>query len=81
MPRKNPNIYQTQSLYKCYVNMTLICALNKSLTRALYFIVDPPNATYMRQWTGSALAQVMARRLFSAKSLPESMLTYFQLDH
>ena len=28
----------------------------------------------MRQWTGSALVQVMACRLFGAKPLPEPML-------
>ena len=38
-------------------------------------------AAYMRQWTGrQALVQVMACRLFGAKSLPEPMLTYCQLD-
>ena len=34
----------------------------------------------MRQWTGSALIQIMACRLFSAKLLRESMMTYFQLE-
>ena len=28
---------------------------------------SPPSAAYMRQWTGSALVQIMACRLFSAK--------------
>ena len=41
---------------------------------------SPPSATYMHQWTGSKLVQVMACRLFGAKSLPELMLTYCQLD-
>ena len=40
---------------------------------------SPPSATYMNQWTGSALVQVMAWRLFGAKPLPEPMLTYCQL--
>ena len=39
-----------------------------------------PSAAYMRQWTGSALVQVMACRLFGAKLLPEPMLAYCQLD-
>ena len=39
-----------------------------------------PSAAYMRRWTGSALFQVMACRLFDAKPLPEPMLTYRQLD-
>ena len=34
----------------------------------------------MRQWNGSALVQVMACRLFGAKSLPKPMLPYCQLD-
>ena len=40
----------------------------------------PPSATYMRQWMGSALLQIMARRLFGAKPLSEPMLSYCQLD-
>ena len=34
----------------------------------------------MRQWIGSALDQVMACRLFGAKTLPEPVLAYCQLD-
>ena len=34
----------------------------------------------MRQWTGSALVHLMARRLFGAKRLSKPMLGYFQLD-
>ena len=41
---------------------------------------SPPSAAYMRLWTGSALVQVMACRLFGAKPLPEPMLTYCQLE-
>ena len=40
----------------------------------------PPSVAYMRQWTVSALVQVMACRLFGAKPLPEPMLFYWQLD-
>ena len=40
---------------------------------AVHFNSSPPNATYMRQWTGSALFQVMAWHLFGAKPLPEPM--------
>ena len=39
-----------------------------------------PSAAYMRQWTGPALVQVMACRLFGAKPLPEPILAYCQLD-
>ena len=41
---------------------------------------SPPSAPYMHQWTGSALIQVMACRLFGAKPLPEPLLAYCQLD-
>ena len=34
----------------------------------------------VRHWTGSALVQVMACRLFGAKPSPEPMLVYCQLD-
>ena len=43
------------------------------------FNSSSPIATYMRQWTGSALIQVMACRLFGAKPLPEPMQSYCQL--
>ena len=46
----------------------------------LIIISSPPSAAYMRQWTGSALVQVMGCRLFGAKPLPEPwMLAYCQL--
>ena len=41
---------------------------------------SPPGAAYMRQWTWSALIQIMASRLDGAKPLSEPMLTYCQLD-
>ena len=41
---------------------------------------SPPSATYMRQWTGSSLLQVMVCCLFGAKPLPEPMLAYCQFD-
>ena len=41
---------------------------------------SPPSATYMRQWIGSALVQIiMACRLFGAKPLSKPMLVYCQL--
>ena len=35
-----------------------------------------PSDAYMRRWTGSSLAQIMAWRLFCAKPLSEPMLEY-----
>ena len=44
------------------------------------FNSSTPITAYVRQWNGSALVQVTACRPFSAKALPESILTYCQLD-
>ena len=41
----------------------------------------PISAPYMRQWTGSALVQVMACRLSGDKPLPKPVTVYCQLDH
>ena len=48
------------------------------MSRSMTFRVNSslPNATYMRQRIRSALVQIMACRLFSAKPLPEPMLSY-----
>ena len=40
----------------------------------------PPGAVYMRQWTGSALVQIMACRLLGTNPLSKPMLGYCQLD-
>ena len=40
---------------------------------------SPPSATYMRQWIGPTLIQIMACQPFSAKSLSKPMLGYCQL--
>ena len=40
---------------------------------------SPPRAAYMRQWIGSALVQIMACRLFSAKPVSKPVLDYYQL--
>ena len=38
-----------------------------------------PSATYICQWIGQALVQIMACRLFGAKPLSKPMLAYHQL--
>ena len=40
-----------------------------------------PRDAYMRQWTRPSLVQIMACRLFGAKTLSKPMLTYCHLDH
>ena len=42
--------------------------------------LSPPSPAYIRQWTRSALVQLMTCPLFGAKPLPELMLVYCQLD-
>ena len=45
-----------------------------------HFNSSTPGAAYMHQWNGSALVQIMARRLFGAKPLSKPMLGHCQLD-
>ena len=44
------------------------------------FNSSPPSAAYTRQWTVSALVQLMACRPFGTKLSPKSMLAYCKLD-
>ena len=46
----------------------------------LSIISSPPSSTYMRQWTRSALVQVMACLLFGSKPLPGPKLAYCQFN-
>ena len=53
-----------------------------SALQCLYgsFNSSPPCAAYMHQWLGSALVQIMACHLFSAKPLSKPMLGYCELE-
>ena len=60
------------------LNVTSLAKRNKTNKNKLKDAPMPPNvcspnAAYMRQWTVSALVQVMACRLFGSKPLPEPM--------
>ena len=44
------------------------------------FNPSPPSAAYMRQWMMLTLVQIMACRLFGAKTLSKPLLGYCQLD-
>ena len=44
------------------------------------FNSSPPSAAHMRQWIRTALVQIMACRLFDAKTLSKPMFGYCQLD-
>ena len=54
-------LFDERGSFSCWIEICTIIPINLSTS----------NAAYMRQWTGSALPQVMARRLFVAKPLPE----------
>ena len=62
---------------KCYV----VCKMSATLYKSQTINSSFPSVAYMRQWTGSPLAQVLACRLFGDKPLPEPMLAYCQLDN
>ena len=52
--------------------------LNQSWPRSIASLnSSPPSASYMRQWIGSALIQIMACCLFSAEPLSEPILGYY----
>ena len=57
---------------------SMYCCLLRSVR--LFINSSPPSASYMRQWIGPALVQIMACRLFGAKPLSKQMLGYCQLD-
>ena len=63
-PRSTSKLYEPVSIFRSHL-------MPSSYASLTHF----PSAAYMRQWTGSALVQVMACRLFGAKPLPEPMLT------
>ena len=56
------------------------CGFQIGAAYSVAFNSSPPSYTYMRQWIGSTLVQIMACRLFGAKPLYEPMLGYCQLD-
>ena len=72
--------------YTCIYNISFMAWLightNKQYESQQWVLDNssPPNATYMRRWTGSALVQIMACRPVGAKPLSEPMLPYYQLD-
>ena len=51
-------------------------SLNKDIEKRAQANSSPPSATYMRQWIGSPLVQIMACRLFGTKSLSKPIMGY-----
>ena len=69
----NFNIYMHDANYQLWSSAIYqedISLLNSSST----------SAAYMRQWSGPALVQPMAYRLFDAKASSKPMMVYCQLD-
>ena len=72
----NPNLYSEQPIgcHDAYStgspngNRVGLCI---SLPDAHLFNSSPPSVAYMHLWTGSALVQIMACRMFGTKPLPE----------
>ena len=56
-----------------------LCDAISTAHRKQYQNSSPPSAAYMRQWIGSALAQIMACRLFGTKPLSKPILVYCHL--
>ena len=95
--RSNKNRYSTKHCHGYYVERSShkrqpISRGEGRASRGMSFVFlykikltafnsSSPSAAYMRQWTGPALVQIMACRLFGAKPLSKPMLGYCQLDH
>ena len=65
---------------RIYVSVSIRISEVFVLDRVHGKIVFNTSAAYICHWTGSASVQVMACRLFGAKLLTETMLTYQQTD-
>ena len=65
--------FNGSKMLKKPLNMNLCIASLRQMNSS------PPSAAYMSLWTGPAMVQVMACRLFGVKPLPEPMPTYCQL--
>ena len=72
--------YRCYELCNSWISSNWLSKILFKSPRGLWVNSSPPSAAYMCQWTGSALVQVMACRLFGAKLLPEPKLVYCQLD-
>ena len=61
-------------------DVSFVILTNGGLNKTRHFNSSPTSATYMRQWIGFALVQIMVWCLFSAKPLSKPMLVYCQMD-
>ena len=58
----------------------IVLSYKKKIVWVQPYHLSPRSAAYTPRWTGSALIQVMACRLFGSKPLRESVLTYGPLE-
>ena len=73
----------TQNLYifiSIYSTFTQILSTLIEKGHILAFNSSPPSVTYICQWTGSALVQIMACLLIGAKPLSKPVQGYGQVD-
>ena len=78
--RRSCNPVTQSRAFHCHFAHTRAFSLHTFSAWKPACLTHPPSAAYMRQWTGSALVQVVACRLFGATPLPEPMPPYCQLD-
>ena len=74
------NHYSTDARNIQHNNDTSIPFSRNALHHTVYFTSSPLSATFVCQWTGSVLLQVMACHLFGAKLSPEPVLAYCQMN-
>ena len=55
-------------------NCVIVIIITSTISTPVQINSSPPSAAYMRQWIGSALVQIMACRLFGAKTLSKPVL-------
>ena len=82
MHKMTPTGTIADELLVCIIGMVLMDSVMIYSMIKLNSMINscPPSVTYIRQWTGSSLVQVMACCLFTAKPLPVLMLVYCQLE-
>ena len=76
-----PNLFICLRVWNgCTRTQIRSCRRDSRLDLSISVWISPPSTAYMRQCTWLSLVQVMACRLFGAKSLAEPMLFYRQSD-
>ena len=82
----HPNTINQSNVHSVSWNILYMTAYDKINLTTTVVILNPfnslgPGDTYVYQWTGPSMVQVLACHLCGAEPLPESMLNYCELDH